>query len=67
MFVLNCAWDIAGLEKQLPGSLRSVTTQELLKFYTVDAIKIGQEVGLGRRINTIMQTVFFKLANVNRS
>ena len=66
-FVLNCAWDIATLEKHLPGSFRSVIAQELLKFYTVDANKIGQEVGLGRRINMIMQTVFFKLANVNRS
>ena len=44
--------------------LKRIITQKLLEFYMVDAIKIGQEVGLGRRINMIMQTVFAKLANV---
>ncbi|KAL7719468.1 pyruvate dehydrogenase (NADP(+)) [Entamoeba marina] len=51
-------------KKQLPGSLKRVISKKNIKFYTIDAIKIGQEVKLGRRINMIMQTVFFKLANV---
>lgn len=63
-FVLNCVWSEEQLAKELPGSLKRVIAQKKLKLYIVDAIKIGQEVGLGRRINMIMQTVFFKLANV---
>ncbi|KAL7718321.1 pyruvate dehydrogenase (NADP(+)) [Entamoeba marina] len=63
-FVLNCNWNAEELEKQLPGSLKRVIAKKNIKFYTIDAIKIGQEVKLGRRINMIMQTVFFKLANV---
>ncbi|EKE41923.1 hypothetical protein ENUP19_0041G0116 [Entamoeba nuttalli] len=64
VFVLNCPWTGAELEAQLPGSLKRVIAEKQIKFYTIDAIKIGQEVKLGRRINMIMQTVFFKLANV---
>jgi len=63
-FVLNCAWDLEGLNANLPGSLKRTIAEKKLKFYTIDAVKLAGEVGLGGRINMIMQTVFFKLANV---
>ncbi|ELP83706.1 pyruvate dehydrogenase, putative [Entamoeba invadens IP1] len=64
VFVLNCSWTGAELEKQIPGSMKRALAKKNIKFYTIDAIKIGQEVKLGRRINMIMQTVFFKLADI---
>jgi len=63
-FVLNCAWDLAGLNEHLPASLKRTIVEKELKFYTVDGVKIAGEVGLGGRINMIMQTVFFKLSEV---
>ncbi len=63
-FLLNCPWSAAEMEAQLPGDMRKTIYDKKLKFFTVDAIKLAQEVGLGGRINMIMQTCFFKLANV---
>ncbi len=63
-FVLNCPWDAKELEEKLPASLKRTIAEKGLKFYTIDAVKIAAEVGLGGRINMIMQTVFFKLAGV---
>jgi pyruvate-ferredoxin/flavodoxin oxidoreductase len=64
-FVLNSNWNtIEDLEANLPGKMRREIAQNRLKFYNVDAVKIAAEVGLGERINMIMQTAFFKLANV---
>ncbi|MCX6094169.1 MAG: pyruvate:ferredoxin (flavodoxin) oxidoreductase [Candidatus Bipolaricaulota bacterium] len=63
-FVLNCPWDAKELEEKLPASLKRTIAEKELKFYTIDAVKIAGEVGLGGRINMIMQTVFFKLAGV---
>ena len=63
-FVLNCPWTVEELETKLPGSLKRAIAEKQVKFYIVDAIKIGQQIGLGRRINMIMQTCFFKLANI---
>ncbi|MBC16503.1 MAG: pyruvate:ferredoxin (flavodoxin) oxidoreductase [Desulfovibrio sp.] len=63
-FVLNCAWTADEMDKKLPASMRRVIAQKNLKFYTVDAVKIAGEVGLGGRINMVMQTAFFKLADV---
>ena len=63
-FLLNCPWSVDEMDEQLPGDLRKTIYDKKLKFYTVDAIKLAQEVGLGGRINMIMQTCFFKLANV---
>jgi len=63
-FVLNCPWDLDGLNEHLPGSLKRTIAEKKLKFCTIDAVKIAGNVGLGGRINMIMQTVFFKLANV---
>jgi pyruvate-ferredoxin/flavodoxin oxidoreductase len=63
-FVLNCAWTADQMDKELPASMRRTIAEKNLKFYTVDAVKIAGEVGLGGRINMVMQTAFFKLADV---
>jgi len=63
-FLLNCPWSVEEMEEHLPGDLRKAIYDKKLKFFTVDAINLAQEVGLGGRINMIMQTCFFKLANV---
>ncbi|GAB6177546.1 pyruvate:ferredoxin (flavodoxin) oxidoreductase [Desulfobaculum senezii] len=64
VFVLNCPWSVEQMEKEIPASLRREIAEKKLKFYTIDAVKIAGEVGLGGRINMVMQTAFFKLANV---
>jgi len=63
-FVLNSSWNLEEMEKNLPNSLKKTIAENKLKFYTIDALKIAEEVGLGNRINMVMQTTFFKLANV---
>jgi len=63
-FLLNCPWTVEEMEEHLPGDMRKTIHDKKLKFYTVDAIQLAQDVGLGGRINMIMQTCFFKLANV---
>ena len=63
-FVLNCPWDLAGLNEHLPAALKRTIAEKGLKLYTIDAVHIAGEVGLGGRINMIMQTVFFKLSGV---
>jgi pyruvate-ferredoxin/flavodoxin oxidoreductase len=63
-FVLNSAWSLAEMEEKLPTGVRRTIARKQLKFYNIDAVKIAQEVGLGGRINMIMQTAFFKLAKV---
>jgi len=63
-FVLNSPWTAEEMDKQLPASMRRTIAEKNLKFYTVDAVKIAGEVGLGGRINMVMQTAFFKLADV---
>jgi len=63
-FLLNCSWDMEGLEKHLPGQVKSFIANHGIKFYIIDGIKIGKEIGLGGRINTILQSAFFKLARI---
>lgn len=63
-FVLNSNWTLADMERELPAAMRRTIATKKLKFYNIDAVKIAMEVGLGGRINMIMQTAFFKLANV---
>ena len=63
-FVLNSAWSSDEMEKHLPNSLKKTIAEKHLKFYNIDAVKIAEEVGLGGRINMVMQTAFFKLSNV---
>ncbi|NNK97309.1 MAG: pyruvate:ferredoxin (flavodoxin) oxidoreductase [Desulfobacterales bacterium] len=63
-FLLNSPWTAEEMDEQLPGDMKKAIYDKKLKFFTVDAIKLAVEVGLGTRINMIMQTCFFKLANV---
>jgi len=63
-FVLNSPWSPEEMEEKLPAGMRCTIARKKLKFYTIDAEKIAGQVGLGGRINMIMQTAFFKLANV---
>ena len=63
-FLLNCPWDMEGLEKHLPGQVKAFIANHNIKFYVIDGIKIGKEIGLGGRINTVLQSAFFKLANI---
>ncbi len=63
-FVLNTGWTLEQMEEHLPAAMRRTIARKKLKFYTIDAVKIAQDIGLGGRINMIMQTAFFKLASV---
>ena len=63
-FLLNCPWDMEELEKHLPGQVKAYIADHTNKFYTLDGIKIGKEIGLGGRINTVLQSAFFKLAAI---
>ncbi|MGM0379725.1 MAG: pyruvate:ferredoxin (flavodoxin) oxidoreductase [Bacillota bacterium] len=63
-FLLNCKWDQDELDEKLTTDLKKYIAENNIKFYTIDATKIAEEVGLGGRINMIMQTGFFKLAKV---
>ena len=63
-FLLNCNWKPEELDTQLPGQLKRYIAKNDIKFYIIDAVKIAQEIGLGGRINMIMQSAFFKLADI---
>ncbi|WP_440444835.1 pyruvate:ferredoxin (flavodoxin) oxidoreductase, partial [Phascolarctobacterium sp.] len=63
-FLLNCNWKPEELDAQLPGQLKRYIAKNDIKFYIIDAVKIAQEIGLGGRINMIMQSAFFKLADI---
>ena len=63
-FLMNSNWTLEDMETKLPAHMRRTIAQKKLKFYNIDAVKIASEIGLGGRINMIMQTAFFKLANV---
>ena len=64
IFLLNSGWTVEEMNEKLPASLRRTIATKNLKFYNIDAVKIAQDVGLGHRINTVMQAAFFKIANV---
>ena len=63
-FLLNCPWDAAELENELPAKMKKYIAENNIQFYTIDAVKIAKEVGLKNRINMVTQTAFFKLTNV---
>ena len=63
-FLLNTSWDMDELEKQLPGQAKRYMYEHKINFYTIDGFKIGKEIGLGGRINTILQSAFFSLAQI---
>ena len=63
-FLLNCQWSEEDLDKHLPGQVKRYIAQNDIKFYIINGVKIGKEIGLGNRINTVLQSAFFKLANI---
>ncbi len=63
-FVLNCKWNQTELDEKLPASMKKYIADNNIEFYTINATDIAAEIGLGNRINMIMQSAFFKLANV---
>ena len=63
-FLLNCPWGAEELEKELPGQVKRYIAQHHINFYTIDGFAIGREIGLKNKINTVLQSAFFKLANI---
>ena len=63
-FVLNTIWNEEEIERKLPAKMKRYIAENEINFYTVNATKIASEIGLGRRINMIMQSAFFKLAEI---
>ncbi|MBQ7766107.1 MAG: pyruvate:ferredoxin (flavodoxin) oxidoreductase [Lachnospiraceae bacterium] len=64
VFLLNCSWNQKELEKELPGQVKKYLYDHQIRFYTVDGFKIAKEIGLGGRINTILQAAFFALSEI---
>jgi pyruvate-ferredoxin/flavodoxin oxidoreductase len=64
VFLLNCPWNAVELDKKLPINLKRAIAEKNAKFYIINAIDIGEQIGLNGKINMIMQTAFFSLANV---
>lgn len=62
IFVLNSTWKASEMDTILPGTLKRDLARKKIRFYNIDASTIAEKVGLGRRINTIMQAVFFQLS-----
>ncbi|MEG2118401.1 MAG: pyruvate:ferredoxin (flavodoxin) oxidoreductase, partial [Clostridia bacterium] len=63
-FLLNCQWTAEELNEKLPAKLKRDIAKKHVKFYIVDAISIARKLGLGGRTNTVLQSAFFKLANI---
>ena len=63
-FLLNTIWTDEELDKHLPAAMKRYIAKNNIKFYTVNAVKIAQELGLGGRFNMVMQSAFFKLADI---
>ncbi len=63
-FLLNCPWSVEELSERLPGKMKKILAERNINFYTIDGIKIGKEIGLGGRINTVLQSAFFKIADI---
>lgn len=63
-FLLNCAWDLKALETELPAHIKRYLATNKINFYTIDGIGLAQEIGLGGRINMILQAAFFKISNI---
>ncbi|NDO47664.1 pyruvate:ferredoxin (flavodoxin) oxidoreductase [Clostridium sp. MD294] len=63
-FLLNTVWTPEELDKQLPASIKKQLAEKKINFYTINGTDIAKEIGLGNRINTVLQAAFFKLANI---
>ncbi|WP_058484898.1 pyruvate:ferredoxin (flavodoxin) oxidoreductase [Defluviitalea phaphyphila] len=63
-FLLNCGWDLEELDKKLPAKMKRIIAERKINLYTIDGVHIAKEIGLGNRVNTVLQAAFFKLANI---
>ena len=64
-FLLNCEWHtVEELDKNLPGDVKRALAQKHVKFYVIDAVAVGSELGLGNKTNAVLQASFFKLAKI---
>lgn len=63
-FLLNCDWTVEELEEKLPAKMKKILAERKAKFYIIDGVSIAKEIGLGNRVNTVLQAAFFKLANI---
>ena len=63
-FLLNCQWSVDELDARLPNSVKSYIAKNNINFYIINAIDKAREIGMGKRTNTILQSAFFKLANI---
>lgn len=64
IFLLNCGWSVDELGKILPASMKKALAEKDAQFYTIDAVAIAKELGLGNRTNSVLQASFFKLTNI---
>ncbi len=64
VFLLNCPWSVVELEAKLPAAVKRAIARKKARFYVIDAARIADEVGMGGRINVVMQAAFFKVAGV---
>ncbi len=64
IFLFNSIWDVEETKKRLPDHMKKVLAQKNIKFYTINATQIAENIGLGNRTNTILQSAFFKIADV---
>ena len=64
VFLLNSPWTVEDMERELPASMKQTIAKKHIRFYNMDAVKLAREVGMGNRINTIMQSAFFKLVEI---
>ncbi len=63
-FLLNSTWDVEETKSKLPNDVKRYMAQNDIQFYIINATAMAEEIGLGNRTNTIMQSAFFKIANV---
>lgn len=63
-FLLNSIWDVEETKSKIPNSIKKYLAEKKINFYIMNATQIAEEIGLGNRTNTIMQSAFFKIANV---
>ncbi|MDE5743646.1 MAG: 2-oxoacid:acceptor oxidoreductase family protein, partial [Bacteroidales bacterium] len=63
-FLLNSWWDVEETKRQLPNEMKRFMAENDIKFYIINATRIAEEIGLGNRTNTILQSAFFKISGV---
>ena len=63
-FLFNTQWSVDELDEKLPGQVKRYIAENNINFYIIDGVKIGKEIGLGNRINTVLQSAFFSLTKL---